>query len=278
MEDTNDQYFKPTEESWPIIAMAIPIEMKPNMAATTPDQAASAEQHPASTIDLPVGVSPKPSEAKPASHLLRNILLFVVVIFGLAVGGYLITPRLATALNTVSTDDAYVNGHVTFVAPRVGGQVLKVLVDDNYRVKKGDLLVQLDPEPYLVQVEIKKAAVESAETDLKAAQAQVRGQVAQARANRYKLEHAIEDVDNQIANLRAVWRHSTAGGRLCNWRRPISNGEKNWLRAGPSPKKNSTCSRKRLMSQKRASSKPFKRSTPFVSAWAFRRRPLQATT
>ena len=35
------------------------------------------------------------------------------------------------------------------------------------------------------------------------AQAQVRGQVAQARANRYKLEHAIEDVDNQIANLHA---------------------------------------------------------------------------
>ena len=79
----------------------------------------------------------------------------------------------------------------------------RVLVDDNYRVKKGDLLVQLDKEPYQVQVEIKKAAVVAAETDLVAAQAQVRGQVAQARANRFKLEHAIEDVNNQIANLRA---------------------------------------------------------------------------
>jgi membrane fusion protein (multidrug efflux system) len=52
-------------------------------------------------------------------------------------------------------------------------------------------------------VAIKKAAVEAAQTDLAAAQARVRGQVALARANRYKLEHAIEDVDNQIANLRA---------------------------------------------------------------------------
>src|SRR5262249_16613824 len=69
---------------------------------------------------------------------------------------------------------------------------------------KGDLLVQLDKEPYQVQVAIKKAAVEAAETDLAAAQAQVRGQVAQARANRFKLEHAIEDVNNQIANLRAA--------------------------------------------------------------------------
>ena len=50
---------------------------------------------------------------------------------GLAVGGYFLVPWVVTALNTVSTDDAYVNGHVTFVAPRVAGQVTKVLVDDN---------------------------------------------------------------------------------------------------------------------------------------------------
>ena len=122
----------------------------------------------------------------------------------LALAGYFLTPWVATALNTVSTDDAYVNGHVTFVAPRVLGQVSNVLVDDNYRVTKGELLVELDSEPYRVQVAIKKAAVETAEADLAAAQAQVRGQVAQARANRYKLEHAIEEVDNQIANLRAA--------------------------------------------------------------------------
>ena len=71
---------------------------------------------------------------------------------GLAVGGYYLKPAVETALNTVSTDDAYVNGHVTLVAPRVSGQVSRVLVDDNDRVKKGDLLVQLDKEPYQVQV------------------------------------------------------------------------------------------------------------------------------
>jgi membrane fusion protein (multidrug efflux system) len=113
-------------------------------------------------------------------------------------------PWVITILNTVSTDDAYVNGHVTFVAPRVGGQVMQVLVDDNYRVKKGDLLVQLDKEPYQVQVDIKKAAVGTAESDLAAAQAQVRGQIAQTRANRFKLQHAMEDVNTQIANLRAA--------------------------------------------------------------------------
>ena len=44
------------------------------------------------------------------------------------------------------------NSYVTFVAARVGGQVARVLVDDNNRVKRGDVLVEIDPEPYQVQV------------------------------------------------------------------------------------------------------------------------------
>jgi membrane fusion protein (multidrug efflux system) len=123
---------------------------------------------------------------------------------GLAVGVWFLVPWVDRMLNTVCTDDAYVNSHVTFVAPRVAGQVKEVLVDDNYRVKRGDILVRLDKVPYKVQVAIKEAAVEVADTNLAAAQAEVRAQVAQARANRFKLEHAIEDVNTQIANLRAA--------------------------------------------------------------------------
>jgi membrane fusion protein (multidrug efflux system) len=105
------------------------------------------------------------------------------------------------ALNTVSTDDAYVNGHVTFVAPRVPGQVTDVLVEDNNRVHKGDLLVRLDKEPYQVQVNIAQSAVAAAQSDLVMVQAQARGLVGQARSLRFALEHAIEDVDNQVALL-----------------------------------------------------------------------------
>ena len=94
-------------------------------------------------------------------------LLWAGCLIGLAVGGYLLAPVVETALSTVSTDDAYVNGDVTLVAPRVPGQVARVLVSDNNRVKKGDLLVQLDREPYQVEVDIKKAAVVSAEADAK---------------------------------------------------------------------------------------------------------------
>jgi len=131
------------------------------------------------------------------------VLLAVLVVAGLAVGGYFLVPWVVTVLNTVSTDDAYVNGHVQYVAPRVAGQVAKVYVDDNYRVKRGDLLVQLDKEPYEVQLGIRNAELDTDKADLVAAEAQFRGQVAAAHANRYKLEHAMEDVRTQIANLHA---------------------------------------------------------------------------
>ena len=118
-------------------------------------------------------------------------------------GDIYLAPIVKTMLDTVSTDDAYVNGHVTYVAPRVAGQVSRVLVDDNERVKKGDLLVQLDKEPYQVQVDIKKAALVAAEAELTAARAQVRGILAQAGSLRWKLQRSIEDVDDSVALLRA---------------------------------------------------------------------------
>ena len=126
---------------------------------------------------------------------------------------FVIIPRIFHALHTVSTDDAYVNSYVTFVAPRVSGQVARVLVDDNNRVKKGDVLVELDPEPFRVQVAIKQAAVDTAQAELVTAQATVRSQIAQARGLRFKLQHAIEDVDNQVALIRArvaTWEQSKA--------------------------------------------------------------------
>jgi membrane fusion protein (multidrug efflux system) len=124
-----------------------------------------------------------------------GIAVVVILFFGV--------PFVIRALHTVSTDDAYVNSYVTFVAPRVTGQVLKVLVEDNNRVRKGDVLVELDPEPYEVQVAIKEAAVATAEANLVTTQANVQSEVGQLRSLRFQLDHAIEDVHNQVALLSA---------------------------------------------------------------------------
>ena len=112
-----------------------------------------------------------------------------------------VVPYTINAFRTVSTDDAYVNGHVTFVAPRVPGQVVRVLVDDNNRVQRGNLLVQLDKQPYRVQVDIAKSALEVAQADLVAAQAKVRGLAGLARSERFELAQSIERVHDQVADL-----------------------------------------------------------------------------
>jgi membrane fusion protein (multidrug efflux system) len=167
------------------------------------DRSALRDQQPEPTSPVPATPPQSPAAKPQLPHWRERLLLAAAAVVGLAAGGYFLIPWLVTALSTVSTDDAYVNGHVTFVAPRVSGQVSKVLVDDNHRVKKGDVVVQLDPEPYDIQVSIAKTAVDAASADLEATRAQTRGLEGQLGSLYYALQHAIEDVDNQIAVLHA---------------------------------------------------------------------------
>ena len=85
--------------------------------------------------------------------------------------------------------------------PASAGQISRVFVDDNNRVHKGELLAQLDKEPYEIAVSQKKAAVDTANADLQAAIAGVRGIEAEARSRRWKLQSAVENLENQIALL-----------------------------------------------------------------------------
>src|ERR1700722_1669307 len=144
---------------------------------------------------------PKPASDQRITRR-RKILIGVLGALVIATAVYGI-PWIQFVLSTVSTDDAFVNGHVTFVAPRVRGQVSRVLVDDNNRVHKGDLLVELDKEPFRDAVAVKKAAVDTAQADLQAAKATARGIEAQAWSRRWQLQEAVENVENQIALLHA---------------------------------------------------------------------------
>jgi hypothetical protein len=157
--------------------------------------------------------SPKWAGSDNGKASKKRRLRTVLIVIGAITFAFVIIPKAFHAWHTVLTDDAYVNSYVTFVAPRVSGQVARVLVDNNNRVKKGDVLVELDPEPYRVRVSIKQAAVDSAQAELVVAQANVRSEIGQARGLRFKLQHAIENVDNQVAQIRArvaTWEQAKA--------------------------------------------------------------------
>jgi membrane fusion protein (multidrug efflux system) len=94
------------------------------------------------------------------------------------------------------TDDAYVRGDITPLSAQIEGYVRRVPVDDFQRVKKGEVLVEIEDDDY-------RARVAQAEADLQAAKAEARGIEAEARSRRWKLRRAVEDLDNQIAVLHA---------------------------------------------------------------------------
>ena len=180
-------------------------EQKQQVSSSSPDGSATG----VTTAPAPRNVALPPAEpskmlpAPPRRSLWKTILFAGLAVVALILVGIVAIPWIILAFITVSTDDAYVNGHVTFVAPRVPGQVVKVLVDDNNRVKRGDPLVLLDKEPYQIQVNLKQAALDTANADLVLTTAQVRAAVALARSTRFKLEHSMETVNDQVAQLRA---------------------------------------------------------------------------
>ena len=82
----------------------------------------------------------------------------------------------------VSTDDAFVRAAKESINARVAGQVVKIAVKDNQRVQRGDLLFQVDPEPYQIAVEQAEAQLGGARLQINEIKATYRQQVAKLQS------------------------------------------------------------------------------------------------
>lgn len=85
-----------------------------------------------------------------------------------------------------STDDAFIEGDATPIAPQVPGQVVRLLVNDNQAVKAGDLLLQIDPGVYQARVDQARASLAAARSSLEQAKALLKvdlAKVDQEKAN-----------------------------------------------------------------------------------------------
>ena len=79
----------------------------------------------------------------------KKRFLFPILIAIVAISGYYL---LINAGKVESTEDAYVETHTVSVAPKVSGQIIKMLVEDNQQVKEGDLVAIIDPVDYQVKL------------------------------------------------------------------------------------------------------------------------------
>lgn len=134
----------------------------------------------------------QPERKRPGKKPL--IILAVVVVIMLIVGFWF----WFTTRNIETTDDAFTEGDAVTIAPKASGYVVKLLVKDNQRVKKGDLLVEIDPSDNRAQREQANAQLGLAVAQLHQAQAQLALSRVQYPAQR---DQALADQAKAEANL-----------------------------------------------------------------------------
>jgi membrane fusion protein, multidrug efflux system len=114
------------------------------------------------------------------------------------------------------TDDAFIDTHIVHISPQIAGQVIQIAVNDNETVRRGQLLVQIDPADPTAKLNQANAQLVAAETQVVQAQATEKGAEAQeqnaaADLARYKLLQRIapsavaqEQIDQAVATARSA--------------------------------------------------------------------------
>ena len=113
---------------------------------------------------------------------VRTFLMLIVPALLIIGGAY----YWLTSGGTVSTDDAQIKQDIVSVSPQVNGQVVEVFVRNGARVKRGDLLFRIDPQPYRVALEQAQAQLASARLQtqvLRTTEAGTGGDITGAQAN-----------------------------------------------------------------------------------------------
>jgi len=111
------------------------------------------------------------STSSSAAASSKRKVLFLILAVALLVGGFFGWQKLRYSLAHEETDNAQVEAHISPLLPRVSGYVARVLVDDNQHVTAGQPLVEIDTSELNLKISSARAARQSAESELKTAEA-----------------------------------------------------------------------------------------------------------
>ncbi len=142
----------------------------------------------------------KDQRKRPGKKPLIILGIVVIVMIIVALVWWLMTR------NQETTDDAFTDGDAVTIAPKVAGYVTDLRVKDNQRVKKGDLLVVIDPRDATAQRDQAKAQLGLAEAQLHQAQAQLALSKVQYPAQRDEARAQVLKAQADQANAEAAYR------------------------------------------------------------------------
>jgi len=147
-----------------------------------------------------------PLQIKAKLTAKRALLITVVVLGTLGLGGFLY--HWTTVGRFIeSTDDAYVGGNVTVIAPKVPGFISEILIADNQAVHQDDLLVKLDNRDFRAALARAQAAVALQKATQTNLDAQLQAQIAvvdQARAEVVAADAETERARNDHARFKTL--------------------------------------------------------------------------
>src|SRR5579872_775143 len=126
--------------------------------------------------------------ARAGNLLRRGLIALGLVVVAIAIGGYY---DLFMRYH-VTTDDAYVNGNLVRLTPQIAGTVVAINTDETQYVKRGQVLVELDPRDARIALSQAKATL--AETVREVAQlfAEERRDTALVAAGQTQLNQSAE--------------------------------------------------------------------------------------
>ncbi len=132
---------------------------------------------------------PVPESRVPARRRMRMIPL-LITLGTLALAAVLGSAAWGAYMGAPWTRDATVRAYVVTMAPEVAGRIVELHVADNEYVRKGDLLMVIDPTNYTIAVSQAEAAVQQAQASIQNIDAETTVQQAQIKANQAQLDHA----------------------------------------------------------------------------------------
>jgi multidrug resistance efflux pump len=115
---------------------------------------------------------------------------FLITLTAVAIAGLLGRAMWGAYMAAPWTRDATVRAHVVMMAPEVSGRIAELHVGDNKFVRKGDLLMVIDPTNYAIAVSQAEASVQQAQASVQNIDAQMIVQQAQISASRAQLDQA----------------------------------------------------------------------------------------
>lgn len=183
------------------------------------DQAPTADTtaRPAAPVSSP---APSAAASAPVRSGRKPFMILGAIAFVVAVG---IGVYLKLTAGLQITDDAQVTADMVPTAARVSGQVLKVHVADNQQVKKGDLLIELDPADYAARLQQAEAELRTAKAQHAAADAQVaiveassKGGLVSAKAQVVGSSSGVSAAHAQVEAARAGLARAEADARTAD--------------------------------------------------------------